>query len=33
MTKDPVTIPVDYTVEEATEILLEEQNLRGPGGG
>ena len=30
MTKDPVTIPVDYTVEEATEILLKNKISGAP---
>ena len=30
MTKDPVTVPVDYTVEEAAQILLEKDLSRVP---
>lgn len=30
MTKDPITIPVDYTVEEAAEVLLDNKLSRAP---
>jgi acetoin utilization protein AcuB len=30
MTKDPITIPVDYTVEEAAQVLLENKLSRAP---
>ena len=30
MTKNPITIPVDYTIEEAAEILLDKKLSRAP---
>jgi acetoin utilization protein AcuB len=30
MTKDPITIPIDFTVEEAAEVLLDQKLSRAP---
>jgi len=33
MTKDPITVPSDFTVEEAAELFFKERHIRGARGG